>query len=171
MDEQALERLMMDQAMGALDADTEQLLAHHLARDPTAARQAEEYRQVVRLARRVLRAGDAEPVLPRLQTARLQCMVSRRRQRRYLTAASAIAAMLLIGATLFSVATRTSPPQLMSGNSAMPIAAGSSASPPVSQETSAGAFWSARRLYTQTSRGAPQWTLVWNSPAYEPRVP
>jgi hypothetical protein len=45
-----LERLLMDSALGRLDADVEALLADYLAGDPVAATQAQELQSVVRLA-------------------------------------------------------------------------------------------------------------------------
>jgi anti-sigma factor RsiW len=59
-----LERLLMDSALGRLDADVEVLLADYLAADPAAATQAQELQEVVRSATKAIRKPVPAAALP-----------------------------------------------------------------------------------------------------------
>ena len=64
MREDALERLLMDRSMGALSADTEEMLRAYLERDPRAAALAASLDQTANLARAALRQAPPAALPP-----------------------------------------------------------------------------------------------------------
>ena len=108
-----LERLLMDSALGRLDADVEVLLADYLASDPAAVAQARELQGVVRSATQVVRRPVPGIELP----SPIHRLVWRRRAEQVLALAASF--VVGVGITLLvpranvqresSVASRTHP--------------------------------------------------------------
>jgi anti-sigma factor RsiW len=89
-----LERLLMDRALGRLDPDTEVLLADYLTNDPSAATQARELQETVRLATEVMCRPTPAVEMP----TQIHQLVWRHRTERVL----ALAASFVIGVGLTS---------------------------------------------------------------------
>jgi hypothetical protein len=70
MDRVALERLMLDRALGAMEADVEALLGAYLEGRGEEQSEGEIWRQVVRKVRRVVGIGEADAVLPEFSGVR-----------------------------------------------------------------------------------------------------
>jgi len=77
MDHDTLDRILMDRAVGELDADVEALLDDYLERNPAVQERYLETIETVRLSRSLLRSEDREG-LPAFQVPR-EFVVSRRR--------------------------------------------------------------------------------------------
>jgi anti-sigma factor RsiW len=96
-----LERLLMDRALGRLDPDTELLLADYLANDPSAATQALELQETVRLATEVMRRPAPVVEMPN----KIHQLVWRHRAEQVF----ALAASFVIGASLTALVIHSNP--------------------------------------------------------------
>jgi hypothetical protein len=98
MNEEVLERLLIDRALGALAPDVESLLTDYLAARPQASGEAAELERVVRQSAAALKQpGRVIPLPRKLQTARWVGNALRFRQR------LALAASFVVGAALAAV--------------------------------------------------------------------
>jgi anti-sigma factor RsiW len=170
MNDETLERLLLDRALGALDADVEALLAAHLAGDPAAARRAAAFNDAAALARQALPPGprDAPPALSFGQLERIDRV---RRQLVRIRTVGGMVAALVLGVGVGAWLTRTALSPLPS------------APPPRIVQTPTGAsheaaddgagLWSQRRWLAaranqqQDDRPA---RLIWESPFARPRI-
>jgi hypothetical protein len=92
MDEEILDRLMIDRAVGALDPDVEALLADYLKQAGISEEEPSLTCEVVRLSRNLLKTEEGA-VLPRFRISQLV----RKRHRRWVVLQTAsVAAMLMI---------------------------------------------------------------------------
>ena len=185
MNRETLERLMLDDSLGALADDIRALLIERVAvaGSPAAARLA-AYRRTVKGARAALKQARRE-TLPPFPAARLRGEALRLRRRRLAGRIAALAASLVLGLGLgylaFSRAEATAPApapaavaqtvptnpepfpeQPFPGTSPEPTPA-----PAVVTD-----FWSARRLAAQARAVRPQAPLkvTWLSPVEEPSI-
>jgi hypothetical protein len=112
MNRETLDRLLVDRALGALDADSCELLAAYLVHDGDAAKRAEEFALAAELARGALGAAcdsplpDGEPHLPPFPAARLARVERSRRRLLIITRAASLAACLLLGIAVGAWAVR-----------------------------------------------------------------
>lgn len=155
MDPQALERLMIDRALGALSPDTESLLGAYLAADPAAARRDAEYRRTAELAKAALRQQSVAGAVPPLWAPRIQRQQAVRRWKGAAIRVAAMAACLAVG--IFAGK------GFAPGSGAPPVAPPSpvcntivlSASPSLrAAEADESGFWSIRRLVKASPAGA-----------------
>ena len=130
-----IERLLTDRALGETHADVDALLDAYLAEDPRAAAAHRSIDGAVALAGAVL-ADDVAINPPLLDAARINTALQRRRARRYLLNAAALAAVLLIGVAIGSF-NRSNP-------SARP--AFTTAGPQPDERSKPSHFWSAQRI-------------------------
>ena len=165
--DQTLERLLIDRAVGALDADTGALLNAYLDDHRNATTAAQELDSTAALARQAMDEPDPV-VLPPFPKQRL--MRARRVQRLWATAryGSAIAAGLLIGLTLsITLTQRTESRPPVRPIVFQPIIT----APPVADNEDS--FWSVERWYEQVRRDRPaqpprRW--IWDSVTSPPRL-
>jgi anti-sigma factor RsiW len=163
MNDETIERLIMDRALGALEDDVAALLDAYLKADPRAAERARQASETVDLARRVLAApasGESPaPPFPRLW---IEAAERRRRRRRFLKQAAALAACLVIGVALGTLlfGGRASLPVSSPGASPgafLPQAAATMGPPPATvarADGGEGGFWSASRLWNRRNQAA-----------------
>jgi len=166
MDNETLDRLLMDRALGGLSADVEALLAAYLAQVPDAATRAGEFQTAADAARRVLRSDRS--TVPQPAVMRWQEVERTRRRLRMLRQGLWAAAILILGVGLGLMWPRTDYHSGTLGASA--TARNEAALPP--ERRLIGDFWSAPRLYQQARRAAvPTHTrLIWHSAVNRPQV-
>jgi hypothetical protein len=188
LERERIERLAIDQALGALDEDVDALLAVYLERDPDAARLAAAFIDTTLLTRRALVQGErrADPhatPLPPFPADRLRASTpGRTRLMRLTRAAAVMAACLLMGLLLGAGLGRRagiSPARL-------PVVRHMPPAPPVNdtslahsppggplfgaplRETAGSDLWSTRRLVaragSQQGRTSAPRALRWASP-------
>lgn len=149
-----LERLLMDRALGRLEADVEALLSDHLARDPAATAQAGELQEVVFMATKAVRPSTHAIELP----SQIHRLVWRHRAEQALALAASFVIGIGITALVFraslrrdaNVASRTP------ANASSPAAVAVRLTPARSQIESLP-FWSNQRAYLLAS--APEKTF------------
>jgi hypothetical protein len=174
MDPETLERLMLDDALGALAEDVRALVMDRVAASGAAA-QAGAYRRTVEAARAALGPRRRE-TLPPLPTARLRREAARRRRRRLTGRVAALAACLVLGLGIgylaFSRAAATAPApapvRVAQGGPLIPaVPAADSA-----EAGGAGGFWSSRRLVERAVAAGSQEAVrvTWVSPVQNPRI-
>src|SRR3954465_225350 len=139
MNDATLERLMMDAALGGLNADVQELLMAHLNQDRKKAREAEQLRALVNQTRAALR--EECPAQPALQVAKRRIRIDRAVQ--WGGRIVAMAACVLIGFAIarmrpakpVEVVVREKPANspVVAVNDAHPVADGE--------------LWSAQRIY------------------------
>lgn len=140
-----LERLMMDNALGRLDPDTEVLLADYLADDPAAATQARELQETVQLATEVLHRPT-----PAIETPnQIHQLVWRHRTERLL----ALAASFVIGVGLTAALIRGTPHQENVAVAHPPTIAKIQPAL-VKNQIESLPFWSNQRIYLLASAAA-----------------
>jgi hypothetical protein len=164
MDQQTLERLVMDRELGELSADGADLLAAYLHDHPKDAAACDGFALALNDARRAVGARRGAAGLKKLDAARvsralrigdMKVVAARWRP---LAVAAALAMAFLLGS-----ATRTQP-----GDSARRTFAQSEQSgQPAPSET--GEFWSIKRYITAPPRKASP-TVIWTSPLAKPQL-
>lgn len=181
MDDDTLERLMIDRALGALPADTEALLAAYIEHQPQAAGAAlgvTGLDQTISLARQAL-AAAAPPVLtlPRFPKAKFARTQRMRRFRLAAVQAAALAACVLLGFGVGGFGSQTpspSPPeraQLL--ERPQPVATVTiRPRAETTGSTDRSTFWSARAWYERSTRDrpSPERRLIWDSVVKWPRM-
>jgi hypothetical protein len=152
MNSDVLERLLIDHEAGELSPDVEQLLEHHLRRDPIARQEAAEIAQTLRLARHAL-AG--EPVVA-LHGRRPALPFNRRAW----GVAACVACAGLLGA--IALRERHASPQFATSFPVQQVA--------VAPRVEEPGFWSARRFRSALTapRLKDDLRLVWTSPVRTP---
>lgn len=148
MKSDVLERLLIDHALGRLDLDVEALLTEYLSRDPAAATQARELREVVRLA--------AEAVRQRAPVIEIPSQVHRLVWRHRAEQMLAIAASLAIGAGITAMVYRGYFRGETVAASHLPVTASSptvvaTRLSPVESKIESLPFWSNERVYLLAS--------------------
>ena len=167
MDDQTLERLMIDDALGALSPDASELLAAHIASSPHAAERLNRWRQTTELARRASESQEptVAPSLPPL---------SLRAHPRWTRIGLAIAAAWLLGIGVGLLV-----PHGPSSNPGPSPAVIAKLTPPSSSNAPAAGvtdFWSSQRLISMATAGdrnrpraaGAQWR--WTSPVRAPEI-
>lgn len=170
MNADALERLLIDGALGVLDPDVEELLAAYLSIEGDAVRAAAPIQNAVDLARDVL-AADPAPRLPEFP-ARVAARDMRRRAGWALVRrAGALAAALVLGVGLGGY--------LFGGGAGAARQAPSVPAPPLvsfdpqfEPGRSPDGIWSARpALDASARRGRPEGPrVIWDSPIRRPQL-
>ncbi|MEW6251160.1 MAG: hypothetical protein AB1716_10970 [Planctomycetota bacterium] len=99
MNAEVLERLMLDDALGALPPDTQALLRGFLELDHSTAGRAREFAETVSVARRLLTpaGAGAERPMPAFPARRIRRAIWQGRGLRVMTRAAGAAAVLMIG--------------------------------------------------------------------------
>jgi hypothetical protein len=139
-----LERLLMDSALGRLDADVEVLLADYVAGNPAVTTQVQELREVVRSATKVVRKPVPAAELP----SPIHRFVWRHRAEQMLALAASFVVGVGITALVFNAnlhretAVTSRPPTLLGTGTRQALAASKIESLP---------FWSNQRLYLLAS--------------------
>jgi anti-sigma factor RsiW len=155
MKSDVLERLLIDQAAGALSPDVAELLEDHLRHEPAAQREAAEIGETLRLARLALSSQRVIP-LPRRPFTRSPVW------------AWAMAACFVCGLSLgiFAGRGRNDSPHIASVVSA-PVH--QTAAVTVSDESG---FWSLRRLRAAAppAGGKSENSIIWKSPVKKPEL-
>lgn len=147
---EALERLLADHALGALDPDVESLLAAHLQRDADSLKLLQEFGETVALARQAIESSQPQipQVLPELTLGQAPSRGYRRLWRlgaQMTTAAACLVAGIALGALLFH-------------NSSAPIPAKPGSLPPLvlaertGPEDEGVSLWSLKRFREQAAR-------------------
>lgn len=102
----ALQRLLIDRALGALPPDVDTLLTYHLERDSAASRDSEQFTATIDSLRQALPKEPHAP-LPPFPAEQLRSVQSRRRRMvvagNGLALAGAVLSGLLLGAVLFGL--------------------------------------------------------------------
>jgi anti-sigma factor RsiW len=167
MDPDALDRLLMDRALGALPPDVATLVEAYVERDAAAAARARGFDTAASAARRVLKQDLVAP-LPPFPAAQMQRLEQVRRQVRYLRNTAALAAAIVLGFALGAVFLHGSHAALPSAPAVVSIQ-GIRPSPPT---TSAGGFWSSERLLhaAQAAKRTDSTSVIWDSAVSTPRL-
>ena len=178
MNPETLERLMLDDSLGALAEDIRSLLIERVAvaGSPAAARFA-AYRRTVKGARAALKQARRE-ALPPFPAARLRGEALRLHRRRRVGRIAALAASLVLGLGLgylaFSRADVTAPapapaPAPVAVAQAVPVSAAQVPAPAPAVVTD---FWSSRGLAARAMAAQPQTPVkvTWVSPVQQPRI-
>jgi hypothetical protein len=187
MDQETLERLMLDDSLGALSDDIRTLLAERIgpAAGPAAARAA-RYRRTVDEARAAL-ARPERAALPPFPAARLMREAGALRRRRLVGRIAALAAGLVLGLGIGFIAfgraaapapgpTPVSVAQADPEDAApvpLPVqAAQVAALPPGPAPEAVTEFWSLRRLAARAMAARSQIPVkvTWVSPVEQPRI-
>jgi hypothetical protein len=182
MDDETLERLVIDDALGALPDDARALLAGYLESRPPMAARAAAIREAVALARSASPGGPHAP-LPPFPAERLRRSAAAARRRRLVVRAAAAAACLLLGwAAGRGMAGRESTPPASAPMDAAPAQTGVRAPSPdrpvpwppalaSAASSHASEFWSARRIAEQARRVQPASPRIeWTTPVEQPRL-
>jgi hypothetical protein len=150
LDQAAVERLMIDDALGALDPDVQALLADYLARAGAGDREQQQWRRVADAARKALPEDVEERLLPPFPGRRMQAW----RLWRVTQIAVAAAALLVIGFDLGRGRIRQPEPA--------PVIAQAPA--PTEPVASFGVqnFWSPQRLLASAMQARPQPAPAWH---------
>jgi anti-sigma factor RsiW len=161
MNEQALEKLLMDDALGALSPEASELLAEYVRANPGAESESKHWRAIANSARRALDAPQSAS-LPEFRLRQFRLVDTRRILGYGLATAAATAIGIGIGRFLPAERPVGSPMALV-------VPAGFARA---SESSGAGDFWSSQRLLASAasahrSSGRP---LLWTSPAKEPTL-
>ena len=173
MNAEALEKLLIDRALGVLSPETEALLAEYLSRDADAAGLAGEIAETARLATETLRSEPRTPPPP-LSWREVQRAEGSRRRRQRLRGVAVIAAALLLGTGFGALAFRGPSGSVVPPRSA--VVARTPAEPHVPTEAPARSdpspFWSLAGLRQRAPAARPTRSigLVWTSPVRKPRL-
>ena len=160
MNEEILERLLIDRASGALSPDVEELLAAHLRQNPDAQEAATQIADILGLARVALARQSGEVLtLPKLpEPARAHWVPDW---------AWKMAACFMCGLALggFAFRTRTAPAGLAQAVPTAPLAA---LVVPAAPDTSG--IWSVRRYRAglAAANPRPEKPIIWQSPLKKP---
>lgn len=154
MNNEALERLLIDRDAGELSPDVEDLLEEHLRRDPFARREAAEMSETLRLARLAF-AGEPALALP-----------TRQRRQRIDFSVLGVAACVLCAGLVGVFAIRERHESSRSAETTLPRQV---AAMPAADESG---FWSARRLrsHLASSRAKDTTQVLWTSPITRPEL-
>jgi hypothetical protein len=178
MDQEMLERLMLDDSLGALSGDIRALLVDRIGDSGgAAAARAAEYRRIVEAARASLRQGRRE-TLPPFPAARLRREASSLRRRRMAGRIAALAASLVLGLGLGYLAFGRADATLPAPAPApVAVAQAAPSNPEPSPESDPAPavitdFWSVRRLAARAMAARPQTSVkvTWFSPVEEPNI-
>jgi hypothetical protein len=170
MNPETLERLMLDDSLGALADDIRALLIERIAAagSPAAARFA-AYQRTVEAARAAL-AQPERAALPPFPATRLRREAASLRRQRLAGRIAALAASLVLGLGLgylaFSRAEATAP-------APAPVAVAQVAAPDAAPAPEAVTeFWSSRRLAARAMAAQSQTPVkvTWISPVQQPRI-
>jgi len=170
MNPHALERLLIDQALGALDQDTGAVLDAYLRLNPQAAALAGSLGETVTLARRALHGSSSTAVRP-FPARRFARAHTRLRLRSASIEITRLAAVLALGLALglSTPGRRTAAPDAAPA----PVSRLPQASPSVPHDVpDSTEFWSSRRWLAQARAGPaePGVQLEWRSPVKVPRI-
>lgn len=184
-----LERLLTDQALGALPPDAEALLATYLAEHPEARALSSRIAQTVSVARTAL--ADPVPQIPPFPAgkfgggsllplgggclARLLSNQDRALANRapLITRLAALAACVLLGVGLHAALTTPHPaPNQAPSQQAVALATNTLPPHPPAAEPRRPGFWSARQWYERSEqlRSEPSRRVIWDSPLTRPRI-
>lgn len=154
MNNEVLERLLIDRTAGELSPDVEELLEAHLQQNPAARKEAAEIRETLRLARLAL-VGQPAVALPVVRPSW-----------RILTWALGMAACFVCGLSLgiFGVRGRNEPPRI--------TASMASHKTPAIKTVDGSGLWSARRFRAGLSPFAVKSgnRIIWKSPVRKPEI-
>lgn len=171
MNDETLERLLIDRSLGALSADAAALLDAYLRDNPAAARTATAFDETAGLIRQSLPAAPAAS-LPPFPRARLHDAHRNAARWRIVRSALALAACVVLG---FSLGSRPLGGPVKRENTGPAVASvlprDGRASDRVN-ESAESDFWSAQRMrvrFTSDSRAASR-RVVWNSPVARPSL-
>jgi hypothetical protein len=169
MDDETLQRLMLDDSLGALSDDIRSLLAECIeaAGAPAAARAA-QYRRTVDDARAAM-VQPSGAALPPFPAARLRREALTIRRRRAAGRIAALAACLVLGLGLG---------RLVFGRADVPAPAPAAitvaqvAAPAAPAPQAVTEFWSSSRLAARAMAARPEAPLkvTWTSPVQQPRI-
>ncbi len=169
MDDETLERLMLDRGLGALPTDCDTLLEAYLETRPDAAAACQRIEETICSARIALTQAPAErpPEFPAERLLRAQ-----RGNRTWNIARriTGIAAAIALGFAAHALWFHRAPSLSQPRDLLVAAHVGSEPGPPGSSDEAG--FWSARRLY-QRAAGARQQTgknLIWHSPVSFPQL-
>jgi hypothetical protein len=168
MDQETLDRLLIDRELGALAPDAAVLLDAYLERDAQAAKRAREFGEAGDLARQALEA-DEPAVIPDFPRRVLSQKYVSRRRWRVVGQGAALAACLGFGIWLGG--TGSGRELGMSGGGQTPVVISVSRSEPPETSGDDTRFWSARRLYRNAaeSKPNPAKRFIWESPVSKPK--
>ena len=154
MNDEVLERLLIDHDAGELSPDVEELLENHLQQDPAARVKASELSETLQLARLAL-ASESIVALPRRWSAWNRT-----------TWAWRVAACLICAGLIGLVAIRERQGSTRAANS---VPAREVAAAPAGDESG---FWSAYRLHASVSSSRPNVAdrILWKSPVRKPEL-
>lgn len=159
IDQAALEKVLIDRALGVLSPEVEELLRAYLARDPEAATLARRLNETVDLAKRALQTEPDAP-LPPFPTARMRRAQGNRRRRQRLVAAVGLAVSMLVGLGIGALWFRHGPTPGVGTTPVVQVEAvpGADPLPAPPREVQESGFWSLEVLANRAlaaSRGAP----------------
>jgi len=173
MKPETLESLLIDQALGGLSPDVDELLTAHLVLAPAAARQAGRLAATVQQAREAVAAPLAVPQRP-LAVGRLQSALKAQRWRVLAGEGMRLAACLALGLALgwMGHSVRRGAPVAAAPLPVRPATAGTEPSAPP-----AAGFWSLAKLESAQLHRVPppagaadRYRLRWDSPVKMPSV-
>ncbi len=160
MNDQTLERLMIDQSLGALPDDVNQLLSAFVASQPDGLRHLDQWNQMAAIAQQALGPSQEETAPP------FPIGVLRRRQIWHAGRLSlAAAAMLAVGIGIGQLTPRES-----ASRQPVEVTMARPTSPPIAAGVES--FWSSRRLLALAAdqpRQLPS-NLQWTSPIAQPQI-
>ena len=164
MDRETLDRLLMDEALGALPADVASLLAAYLERDPAGAARAREFAAAASAARRVFQQ-PLPTLLPPFPGREFRNVEQAQRRVRALRYVASMAAVLVVGIGLGLVFPR-GPAVEPTPRIVLPPPG-----PVVAADEPEPGFWSTQRLYENARRTQRVETppLIWDSTTSLPR--
>ena len=168
MNEETLDRLLLDRALGVSSPELDALLEAYLQRDPAAAARAGEFDTATDLAREVLKDAPAATLPPFPAAAVRQAERTRRQLVLVRNVASLAAAVLLgVGVGAWSMRESTEMQPAPAPPSAVTFVKADAAKGPVGDT---GGFWSRQRLFENLREGKrPRPTRTqWHSPVREP---
>lgn len=167
MDHETLERLVLDDSLGALSDDIRVLLAERIG----AAARSAAYRRTVDDARAVLAQQRREALLP-FPAARLRCEAAGLHRRRLAGRIAALAASLVLGLGLGYLAFGRADATAPAGAPAPTQVAQVVPPAPAPAPEAVTEFWSTRGLAARAMAAQPQTSIkvTWVSPVQQPRI-
>jgi hypothetical protein len=170
LDRDSLEMLIMDKDAGALSAEASQLLELYLGQNAAAARQANDLRQTMYLARRVY-AANPKPVLPKPAFGMPSVAETRHPSRFGLPAWAAMAACLALG-FLTGTFWMHQPVTMRQAMSEPVASSASSAAQPVGPAQISAPFWSVKNWQLRANEKPRHggYSVEWESPLKKPGI-
>ena len=164
MNDEILERLVLDRALDALPEDVEALLDDYLANNPAHAARLLQMEETVSLAKTAMKPPHALK-LPPLKVTPLPIDHPKHNNARRFLRPLQMAAAFILGIGLSSILLRHTAPM-------PPAPATVMASAESKPQASASSFWSAERLFKMDSKtdGPALPRLSWTSPVRKPQL-